>query len=356
MTTHKNKIRLISGCDTGLYSYNRPSSQLTHITGIDCVDYMAINANLSKCILIGSHGETLNQCDTRHLFNRAQASQNLKPKLELTPLEITFANRIATERWHYAIVNGCNDKASESLMIACTSARIVIMRFDITLDRFKPVCALDTAAPVTSILFTQHSAIVCSDKFFEIDLNTLVPEEFLNESDLGIVATKNCKPMAAYKINKQEFLLCFEEFGMFVDEYGSRSRPNDVNWANRPNGFSFREPLLFVSYSNMVQVIRINKSFSKETETRRKIDEGIMDEVRTFLHLNAPKLVGDCDQLGVFVLVKPEMSDNGQHLIHVDGVRALKSQMSNSLETLVSSMTSIPANLASSVETFNSSD
>lgn len=317
---------------------------------------MAINGNVSKCILIGSKGETLNQCDTRHLFNRAQASQNLKPKLDITPLEITFANRMATERWHYATIHGCKDKPSESLLIACTSARIVIMRFDITLDRFKPVCALDTAAPVTSILFTQHSAIVCSDKFFEIDLTSLVPEEFLNESDPGIAATKNCKPMAAFRINKQEFLLCFEEFGMFVDEYGSRSRPNDVNWANRPNGFSYREPLLYVSYSNMVQVIRINKSFSKESETRRKIDEGILDEVRVFLHFNEPKLVGDCDQLGAFVLAKPELNDNGQHLIHVDGVSALKSQTSNSLETLVSSMTSIPTELASSIETFNSSD
>lgn len=317
---------------------------------------MAINANLSKCILIGSHGETLYQCDTRQLVNRAQASQSLKPKLDTTPLEITFANRIATEKWHYATINGCNDKPAESLLIACTSARIVIMRFDTTLDRFKPVCALDTAAPVTSILFTQHSAIVCSDKFFEIDLGSLVPEEFLNESDAGVASTKNCKPLAAYKINKQEFLLCFEEFGMFVDEYGSRSRPNDVNWANRPNGFSFREPLLFVSYSDMVQVIRINRSFSRETETRRKIDEGILDEVRIFLHFNAPKLIGDSDQHSVFVLTKPVLSDNGQHLVRVDGVEALKSNMSNSLETLVSSMTSIPTDLTSSVETFNGSE
>ncbi len=333
------------------------SCQLTHITGIDSVNYIAINANLTKCILIGSNGETLNQCDTRQLFNRAQASQSLKPKLDTTPLEITFANRIATERWHYATLNGSNDKPAESLLIACTSARIVIMRFDVPLDRFKPVCALDTAAPVTSILFTQHSAIVCSDKFFEIDLGSLVPEEFLNESDPGVASTKNCIPMAAYKINSQEFLLCFEEFGLFVDEYGSRSRPNDLNWANRPSGFMFREPLLFVSYNDMVQVIRINKSFSKESETRRKIDEGILDEVRTFLHFDSPKLVGECEQLGVFVLTKPELTDNGQHLIYVDGITALKSNMSNSLETLISasSMTSVPADLASSVETFNSS-
>lgn len=314
---------------------------------------MAINANLPKCILIGSHGETLNQCDTRQLFNRAHASQSLKPKLDTTPLEITFANRMATERWHYATIN---DKPSESLLIACTSARIVIMRFDATVDRFKPVCALDTAASVSSILFTQHSAIVSSDKFFEIDLSSLVPEEFLNESDPGVASTKNCKPMAAFKINKQEFLLCFEEFGMFVDEYGSRSRPNDVNWANRPHGFSFREPLLFVSYSEMVQVIRINKSFSRENETRRKIDEGILDEVRVFLHFNAPKLVGDCDQLGVFVLTEPELNANGQHLMYVDGAKALKSNVGGSLETLVSNMTSVPADLASSIETFNSSD
>lgn len=315
---------------------------------------MAINANTSKCVLIGSNGETLNQCDTRQLFNRAQASQSLKPKVDTIPLEITFANRIATERWHYVALNGCSDKPSESLLIACTSARIVIMRFDTMLDRFKPVCALDTAAPVTSILFTQHSAIVSSDKFFEIDLGSLVPEEFLNESDPGVASSKNCKPMAAFKVNAQEFLLCFEEFGMFVDEYGSRSRPNEVNWANRPCGFMYRAPLLFVAYGDMVQVIRLNKSFANESETRRRIDDEVLDEVRTFLHFNAPKLVAHCDQLGVFVLTKSELSDNGQHLMHVDGVEALKG-ISSSLETLVST-SSAPVGLAGSIETFNSSD
>ncbi|XP_037043796.1 citron rho-interacting kinase isoform X1 [Bradysia coprophila] len=349
---------LLLGCDNGLYSYNQQSCQFTHITGIDSVNYMTINANITKCVLIGSNGDTLNQCDTRQLFNRAQASQSLKPKLDTTPLEITFANRIVTERWHYATLNGCNDKPSESLLIACTSARIVVMRFDTMLDRFKPVCALDTAAPVTSILFTQHSAIVSSDKYFEIDLGSLVAEEFLNESDRVAASTKNCKPMSAHRINQHEFLLCFEEFGIFVDDYGSRSRPTELNWANRPCGFMYREPLLFVAYSDMVQIIRINKTHSKESEARRKVDDGMLDEVRKFLHFNAPKLVGDSvDQLSIFVLTKSELSDSGQHLIHLDGVKALKS-ISNSLDTLVStsSMTSVPVELASSMETFNSTE
>lgn len=351
------KSLIFSGCESGLYSFNQLSSQLSHITGIDCVNYMAINVNLSKCILIGSHGESLNQCDTRHLFNRAQASPNLKPKLETTPLEITFANRIAAERWHYATLHGCNDKISEALLIACTSARIVIMRFNVTKDCFKAICALDTATPVESILCTQHSAIVCSDKFFEIDFNSLTPEEFLNESDPSNVTTRNCKPMAAFKINQQEFLLCFEEFGIFVDEFGSRSRPNEINWANRPNGFSFREPLLFVTCSSMMQVIRINKSFSGEDDTRRKIDEGVLDEVRVFLNFNLPKMVGDYGNLGVFVLVEPELNADGEHLILVDGVMALKSlNMTNSLDTSPSSMASMPRALATSMETFNSSD
>ncbi|KAJ6628969.1 Citron Rho-interacting kinase [Pseudolycoriella hygida] len=340
------------GCETGLYSYHQLTCQLTHISGIDCVNYMAIDENLSKSVLIGSHGETLYQCDVRHLFNRAQASPGLKPKLDTVQLEITFANRIAAERWHYVAINGNNEKLYESLLIACTSARIVIMRFDVSADRFKPVCALDTAAPVTSILFTQHSAIVCSDKFFEIDLCSLHPEEFLNESDPGLVSTINSKPFAVFKVNNQEFLLCFEEFGLFVDEYGSRSRPNEMNWVNRPTGFAYRNPFLFVMYNDMIQVVRINKSYEKENELRRKIDDGTSDEIRAFLHFSAPKLMSDCDRFGVFILAKPEYNENGQHLILVDGVKALKSRMSESLVSLISSMTNVPVELSSSIETF----
>lgn len=257
-------------------------------------------------------------------------------------LELPFANRVSTERWHYVVINGSTSStSSEPHIIACTSSRLVILRFDIGQNRIKPMCALDTAKPVTCILFTQHSAIVASDKFFEIDLQTFQAEEFLDESDMtSIEARTSCRPMSVFNINTQEFLLCFEEFGIFADNYGNRSRPDNVNWANTPTGFSYRDPLLFVSYGNMVEVVRINKSYTAECERAQQEDSEAINEIRSYIMVKEPRLCGESGQLGVFVLVKEFGSgggESGEQLVAVNGMKSLKSYMSDSLETLLSS-------------------
>lgn len=329
-----------------MYSFHQSTKQLVHITGINSVTFIAVNVVLSKCVMVGGHGEHLYLSDLRHLQSRAQASACLKPKLDTTILELPFANRVSTERWHYVVINGSTSStSSEAHIIACTSSRLVILRFDIGQNRIKPMCALDTAKPVTCILFTQHSAIVASDKFFEIDLQTLQAEEFLDESDMSsIEARTSCRPMSVFNINTQEFLLCFEEFGIFADNYGNRSRPDNLNWANPPTGFSFRFPLLFVSYGNMVEVVRINKSYTGECErtilAAQQEESDTSNEVRSFITVKEPRFCGESGQLGVFVLVKEIGSgggESGEQLVTVNGMKSLKSFMSDSLETLLSS-------------------
>lgn len=325
-----------------MYSFHQSNKQLVQITGITGVTYIAVNLELSKCVLIGGQGENLYLCDLRHLQSRSQASACLKPKLDTTIIDLPFANRVSTERWHYVVMNGSTGSVSNGAhIIACTASRLVILRFDIGQNRIKPMCALDTAKPVTCILFTEHSAIVASDKFFEIDLQTFQAEEFLDESDMSsIEARTSCRPMAVFNINSQEFLLCFLEFGIFVDNYGDRSRPDNVNWANPPTGFVYRDPLLFITYRNMVEVVRINKSYTAECERTLVAAQEAGNEVRSFITVNEPRFCGESGKLGVFVLVKEMGSsggESGEELVLVDGMKSLKSFISNSLETLLSS-------------------
>lgn len=290
-------------------------------------------------------------CELRHIQSRAQSSACLKPKLDATPLDLPFANRVPTERWHYVSIRGPQKSPtsnSDGYAIACTSSRLVILRFDVAQNRIKPVCALDTAKPVTCVLFTAHSAIVSSDKFFEIDLQSFQAEEFMDESDMSCIEARTvCHPRAVFKINSQEFLLCFTEFGIFVDNYGDRSRPENLNWANTPTDFVFRDPLLFVTYRHMIEVVRINKSYSNELEQRkrRSASNGVeaTSEVRSYITMNEPRLVGESGAHGAFVLARSIGSGGGclgDDLISVNGIRSLKTTVSNSTETLLSSVMS----------------
>lgn len=349
---------ILVGCETGLYSYHYDTRSLVNIQGLDCVNYIEINTAINKAIFIASSQESLYQCDVRHLMTRSQASANSKPKLEAQILDLPFANRNSNERWHLVKISGDSSESTNDIMaIAATSSRIVIMKYDMTKSVFKPVRALDTATPVSNIFFTLHTAIVSSDKFFEIDMTTYTAEEFVDISQPSSGHLKNCRPMASFKISRNEFLLCFEEFGIYVDEYGCRSRSQEIEWTYTPTGFMFCNGILFISHFNMVQIMRIYRSPAHELSINYEDDESQMDgssieNIKAFIPLSRPKLLNAAGKLNVFALVTLPDTEK-QEAIIIDGMKSLRAMMSASVETLASSSNfqSSHCSLSSSTDT-----
>uniref|UniRef100_A0A1Q3F717 non-specific serine/threonine protein kinase n=1 Tax=Culex tarsalis TaxID=7177 RepID=A0A1Q3F717_CULTA len=345
---------VLLGCENGLYSYNVDTSDLVPIKGVTKVKSFSISQQVPKAIIIGNDGEYLYQCDLRHLQSRALAGSCLSPKLDTFVLDLSIANRTHSERWHMVRMMDeiPSQQLTDAIAIAATSSRIVILKFDTTLGRFKPVRGLDTVRPVSSVLFTKHTAIVSSDKFFEIDLTTFGAEEFLDMSDASLRDIRSCTPMAAFKINSQEFLLCFKEVGIFVDEFGNRSRPDNINWMQEPNDFKYRDSCLFLAHSDCVQVMYVSKSYTKELERKEAAEER-----RAFINLNAPRLLAFQDFARTCVYVSCEYrGTKEQEIIKLDGYKALQSTspngISNSMETL-SSLASYPTTVTQSNETLD---
>ncbi|XP_061399482.1 citron Rho-interacting kinase [Musca vetustissima] len=344
----EEKKILLLGCNTGLYALHIQTKNLVHIAGIDAVSCIAISQTLAKAIMVGSHGESLYQCDFRHLQSRCQASACLNPALEASVLELPFANRTSAEKWQLVQISQESDQPLDTVAIAATSNRIVILKYDVKYQKFKPVRALDTATAVTSILYTRHSAIVTSDKFFEIDLSTYGAEEFLDLSDKTLSHTHSYTPVSALRISKHEFLLCFMESGIFVDEYGCRSRPYDIHWEYTPCGFLYRAPFLYVAHFQSVQIIRIHRSYSQEVASTSVQKDTEADEddssspnfKRSYLTFYMPTLLTESSKLGAFILAI-QKSSGMQEIHHVDALHTFKQQHNDSVETISSVGTSI---------------
>lgn len=83
-----------------------------------------------------------------------------------------------------------------------------------------------------------------------------------------------------------EFLLCFHEYGFFVDCNGKRSRPKDMKWSCLPLAFAYSEPFLYVVYFNSIQAITIP---ANKMQTRGK---------QTCLDLYCPRLLGNSMKTG----------------------------------------------------------
>ncbi|KAH8301117.1 hypothetical protein KR018_001886 [Drosophila ironensis] len=339
---------LLLGCNTGLYAYHLDAQRLVHITGIESVSCMSICTRLAKAIMVGTVGEKLYQCDYRQLESRCQSSSALhKPVLETSAIELPLANRTSSEKWKLVLISNEAENALDSVAIAATSTRIVILKYDLKLHMFKPVRALDTATPVSSIFFTRHSAIVSSDKFYEIDLDNYAAEEFMDLSDKTMQNTAKCQPIAAVRISRQEYLLCFAECGVFVDEFGCRSRPYDLNWVYAPTGFVYREPFLFIAHYQSVQIVRLHRSFSKELANNENGDNASQtSESPELQRVHLPHYMstllansGDVNLYAIAIDQRP--CDGSQKIYLLDTLQAFKQKFNVSMETISSVATSV---------------
>ncbi|KAH8397401.1 hypothetical protein KR222_002727 [Zaprionus bogoriensis] len=333
---------LLFGCNSGLFAYHVEMQRLLHIAGIESVSCLSISPRLAKAIMVGADGEKLYQCDYRQLESRCQSTiPCAKPTLETSVIELPFANRKMHEKWKLVQVSNETENAIDSVAIAATSSRIVILKYDLKLHKFKPLRALDTATPVTSIFYTRHSAIVSSDKFYEIDLDNYGAEEFVDLADKSLQHTANCQPFVAVRISRQEFLLCFAECGIFVDEFGCRSRPYDLHWVYAPTGFMYREPFLYVSHYQYVQIIRLPRSYSKQLANGAHVEGSEAPELqRVYLPHYMPTLLSASGETNVYTLCIEQQAGT-QQLYHLDALQAFRKKLNASMETISSVGTSV---------------
>lgn len=322
------------------------------------VEYFAIKSNLNKSILIGDEGENLYECDMRILLSKSQQSSTLDPKINIQPIDLSIANRCMDEKWVKVAVNGTSDNLNNIVAIAATNARMVILKYDSKVGRFKPVRALDTVTAIRSVLFNPHSAIVACDKFYEVDMNSFVAEEFLDMSDHSLRPTMKFQPMNVFRINSNEILLCFENYGVFVDEYGLRAREENLKWNHKALEFFYKNYLLFIIHDETIQILRINNSTTKHekdllTDNNQSRTFVMMDGVKKFTNN------GVNGQYSVNVIRNVDEIDGKftQDLITIDAEKAFKVNLNRSMHSIISSSATSLATLssvgASSADTVN---
>lgn len=302
-------------------------------------------------MLVSENGKSLLQCDLRQLEIRAKAAVCLNTSLESIELNISDKRMGTTyDQWRFVRISDNterNEKIAEPIAIASTQTQIIIWRYNVKHQCFQAIHFLDTAEPVQSIYFTSKlSAIVSSNKFFEIDLmnlsqNRLEYEEFCDESDETLAYTYKSKPFSSFGISGHEYLLCFEDFGVFVDEYGRRSRSNDIKWLHSsPTAFAYQAPILFVFSQEGIQIIRITKTTENDSDND---DEQIEEKMlQNFISVKNARFCTTFGKYGVYALtsssnVQESHRAVAQQVIQIDGTKALRNALSNSLDTVVSS-------------------
>ncbi|XP_023253433.1 citron Rho-interacting kinase-like isoform X7 [Seriola lalandi dorsalis] len=248
---------VLVGSEEGLYALNVIKNSLTHIPGLGSVFQIHIIKEQEKLLMIVGDERALCLVEIKRV-KQSLAQSHLPSQSELAP-------------YIFETVKGCHLFAAGRIdngpcICAAMPNKITILRYNDNLNKYCIRKEIETLEPCSCIHLTSYSIIIGTNKFYEIEMKQFVLEEFLDKNDVSLAsavfaASSHSFPIAimqvASSMQKEEYLLCFHEFGVFVDTYGRRSRTEEIKWSRLPLTFAYREPYLFVTYFNSLDVIEV---------------------------------------------------------------------------------------------------
>ncbi|XP_052611107.1 citron Rho-interacting kinase isoform X6 [Peromyscus californicus insignis] len=263
---------VLVGTEEGLYALNVLKNSLTHIPGIGSVFQIYIIKDLEKLLMIAGEERALCLVDVKKV-KQSLAQSHLPAQPDISPNV-------------FEAVKGCHlfaaGKIENSLCIcAAMPSKVVILRYNDNLSKYCIRKEIETSEPCSCIHFTNYSILIGTNKFYEIDMKQYTLEEFLDKNDHSLApavfaSSSHSFPVSIVQANgagqREEYLLCFHEFGVFVDSYGRRSRTDDLKWSRLPLAFAYREPYLFVTHFNSLEVIEIQARSSLGTPARAYLE------------------------------------------------------------------------------------
>ncbi|XP_034547947.1 citron Rho-interacting kinase isoform X1 [Notolabrus celidotus] len=248
---------VLVGSEEGLYALNVIKNSLTHIPGLGSVFQIHIIKEQEKLLMIVGDERALCLVEIKRV-KQSLAQSHLPSQSELAP-------------YIFETVKGCHLFSAGRVdngpcICAAMPNKITILRYNDNLNKYCIRKEIETPEPCSCVHLTSYSIIIGTNTFYEIEMKQFVLEEFLDKNDMSLAsavfaASSHSFPIAimqvASSLQKEEYLLCFHEFGVFVDMYGRRSRTDDIKWSRLPLSFAYREPYLFVTYFNSLDVIEV---------------------------------------------------------------------------------------------------
>ncbi|XP_014673016.1 PREDICTED: citron Rho-interacting kinase-like, partial [Priapulus caudatus] len=264
-----DQLLLLLGAEEGLFALPLPADPsggaLYRVEGIDKVYQMLPLTQLGLIVMITGKHQELCTIEAAPLASRVARASVAAPTV--TP---AFVSSIATchliaGAWR----EGCG------FVCAALPDKLKLLKYCATTCEFVVLKEFATAEPCSCLLFTEHSVILGTNTYYEIDLMQGTIEDFLDASDTSLAyvvyaaAGRSSFPVSVMQVSppgkEEEFLLCFHEFGVFVDAYGCRSRKDDMKWSRLPLAFGYSAPYLFITHINCVEVCDINKRTSSSS-------------------------------------------------------------------------------------------
>ncbi|KAJ2158129.1 RHO1 GDP-GTP exchange protein 2 [Coemansia sp. RSA 552] len=266
---------VVIGTDHGLYlgASGRPTSfqRLTHLKH-DRVFQVEIHEGLNVMAMIADKDRNLYVYPLDHLMTATSSSRH---GLRVKPLhthvsffrfghyqdqDILCAVR-STTLSNQTIIHVYKPVMTQPK--SRTLGRFLSLSADSGLaDSWKCIKECYIAAESTSLHFLRSRLCVGCTRGFEIvDLATMNTQSLLDPADtsLGFINKRETThPIALFRVQDGEFLLCYDVFAFYVNRNGQRARSNwMIHWVGTPTSFKFEYPYILAFDSQFIEVYHV---------------------------------------------------------------------------------------------------
>lgn len=343
---HMSQQVVLLGAEEGLFSYHlgKEKPKPVKIGGVGPVYQMTVLAHHGIVVLISGKNRDLLYCEYGQLKACAEAAECTQAVLNTRPIFPINVNNPETCFQLLATAKPNQSGTTSDILCAASTKRIFMFKWNTSGSAgFQQLKVLETQEPSSCILLTPHSIIVGCNKFFEIDAQDFSVEDFLDVSDkslshlIALAKKTNSYPSAILDVTMSggrcspEYLVCFHEVGVFVDQYGRRSREEDLKWGHVPFAFAFRKPFLFIFHFASVEVMRLSgTSFTRNlNDSGSTISECPPSSV---IELNNPQYLGDTHSPGG--VYASNLPASGVEVVRIEGSLACPDELGYSCSSL----------------------
>ncbi|KAK6014889.1 CNH domain protein, partial [Ostertagia ostertagi] len=160
-------------------------------------------------------------------------------------------------------------------LCAATSAKIHVLKYSQARDVFTGQQVIETREPAMCMLSTANGFFFGADSFYFVQLSRgqLEPVRLVESSVADY-------PIALLQIREDEVLLAYQNYGIFVNSRGERTRNQTVEWEHMPMEFVFTAPYLYVVHYDSIEILQVAEYTGPDSGT-------ILDEREVFECRNA---------------------------------------------------------------------
>lgn len=249
-----NDLFILGGVQ-GLYALVIENNNLIKFDELKNVQQIGLLSIINSILIIEGTENELIRIDLNQFTNLYSLTSNHI----LTTSTIKISNNSES-----VLYFECTVVNNTPVVCAATAKRIVILHFNSSDNEFQSVRVLDSAEPCSALHIHQNSLIICADKFFNLNLNSFQVHELVDETDPGLAHVSACQRVGTYpvsaiclSVNPPEYMLCYSEFAVFVDQNGRKSRRTQINWKHFPLHFVFCSPNLYIFQFSAIEVLRV---------------------------------------------------------------------------------------------------